>query len=130
MNKFIKKSQFVKIFCLQLTVWKGDFLQNIITMGEWKASQNFAKLGKPVNKEKWSTEPAVVNAFYDPNKNDIGNIKACHVKVLVANAIRFQFHPPFSSVFLTFFYFIIYNTLLLYFYINSFPSRNTPTTIL
>lgn len=22
--------------------------------------------------EKWSTEPAVVNAFYNPNKNDIG----------------------------------------------------------
>jgi neprilysin len=22
--------------------------------------------------DKWSTEPAVVNAFYNPNKNDIG----------------------------------------------------------
>ena len=56
----------------QLTVRKDDFLRNIITLGEWKASQNLGKLGKPVNKEKWSTEPAVVNAFYDPNKNDIG----------------------------------------------------------
>jgi membrane metallo-endopeptidase-like protein 1 len=41
-------------------------------MGEWKAAENFAKLRKPVNKDKWSMEPAVVNAFYDPNKNDIG----------------------------------------------------------
>ena len=24
-----------------------------------------------VAKDKWSTEPAVVNAFYNPNKNDI-----------------------------------------------------------
>jgi hypothetical protein len=26
------------------------------------------------NPDKWSTEPAVVNAFYNPNKNDIGKI--------------------------------------------------------
>ena len=31
-----------------------------------------AKLRKPVDKDKWATEPAVVNAFYNPNKNDIG----------------------------------------------------------
>jgi len=29
-------------------------------------------LRQPVDKEKWTTEPAVVNAFYNPNKNDIG----------------------------------------------------------
>lgn len=26
----------------------------------------------PPLSDKWSTEPAVVNAFYNPNKNDIG----------------------------------------------------------
>lgn len=31
------------------------------------------KLRQPVDKKKWSTEPAVVNAFYNPNNNDIGN---------------------------------------------------------
>ena len=36
-----------------------------------EAGKNFAKLGKPVNKDRWSTAPAVVNAFYSPNKNDI-----------------------------------------------------------
>merc|ERR1712111_296228 len=36
-----------------------------------EAGKNFAKLGKPVNKDRWSTAPAVVNAFYNPNKNDI-----------------------------------------------------------
>lgn len=29
-------------------------------------------LRKPVEKQKWATEPAVVNAFYNPNRNDIG----------------------------------------------------------
>ena len=27
---------------------------------------------EPVDMDKWATEPAVVNAFYNPNKNDIG----------------------------------------------------------
>lgn len=25
-----------------------------------------------MEKHKWATEPAVVNAFYNPNRNDIG----------------------------------------------------------
>ena len=35
-----------------------------------------AKLRRPVDKDKWATEPAVVNAFYNPNKNDIGTAAA------------------------------------------------------
>ncbi|KAG9432152.1 neprilysin-1 isoform X2 [Apis mellifera carnica] len=34
-------------------------------------SKEYVMLRKPVDKDKWSTEPAVVNAFYNPNKNDI-----------------------------------------------------------
>lgn len=34
--------------------------------------QNMEKLRKPVDKDRWTTEPAIVNAFYNPNKNDIG----------------------------------------------------------
>lgn len=29
------------------------------------------KLGMAVDKDSWTTDPAVVNAFYSPNKNDI-----------------------------------------------------------
>lgn len=60
------------VFSSQLTVSRINFLGNIVSLGSWKATQNLGKLRKPVNKDKWSTEPAVVNAFYDPNKNDIG----------------------------------------------------------
>lgn len=35
------------------------------------ALRNLNKLRQPVNKERWTTEPAVVNAFYNPNRNDI-----------------------------------------------------------
>lgn len=38
----------------------------------YDALHNLQQLGQPVNKDKWSTEPAIVNAFYNPNKNDIG----------------------------------------------------------
>ncbi|CAH1984049.1 unnamed protein product [Acanthoscelides obtectus] len=37
----------------------------------FEAQQNFNKLRQPVDKNKWSTDPAVVNAFYNPNRNDI-----------------------------------------------------------
>nr|CAH7723516.1 unnamed protein product [Callosobruchus chinensis] len=37
----------------------------------FEAQQNFNKLRQPVDKKKWSTDPAVVNAFYNPNRNDI-----------------------------------------------------------
>lgn len=45
---------------------------NVLKILKFEAKQNLEKLRKEVDKEKWSTEPAVVNAFYNPNKNDIG----------------------------------------------------------
>jgi len=55
----------------QLTISRAHFLENILRMAQWRAAQNLWKLGVPVDKEKWNADPAVVNAFYDPNKNDI-----------------------------------------------------------
>lgn len=43
-------------------------------MLKFDAYQNLERLRKPVDKDKWSTEPAVVNAFYNPNKNHIGKL--------------------------------------------------------
>lgn len=48
------------------------FLENILSVLKYDAYHNLQKLRQPVDKDKWSTEPAVVNAFYNPNKNDIG----------------------------------------------------------
>ena len=49
----------------------NKFLKNMFDILKMEAKRNFAKLGKPVDKNRWSTAPAVVNAFYSPNKNDI-----------------------------------------------------------
>jgi len=54
-----------------LNVTDGEFLQNILNIKRYEAQYNLQKLRQPVAKDKWSTEPAVVNAFYNPNKNDI-----------------------------------------------------------
>ena len=57
---------------LQLTVHRQTFLDNFFAILRFEADRNVAKLAQPVDKDKWATEPAVVNAFYNPNKNDIG----------------------------------------------------------
>ncbi|KAJ8981669.1 hypothetical protein NQ317_017290 [Molorchus minor] len=54
-----------------LNITKHEFLRNILNILKFEAEQNLGKLRQPVDKDKWSTEPAVVNAFYNPNKNDI-----------------------------------------------------------
>lgn len=58
---------------MQLTITEDQFLVNVLNVLKYDAYHNLRKLREPVNKDKWSTEPAVVNAFYNPNKNDIGN---------------------------------------------------------
>lgn len=47
-------------------------MRNVLNVLKFEADQNLQKLRQSVDKDKWSTEPAVVNAFYNPNKNDIG----------------------------------------------------------
>ncbi|XP_049529717.1 neprilysin-1 [Anopheles darlingi] len=56
---------------VNLTIHGGLFLENILSILKWEAERNLQLLRKPVDKNKWATEPAVVNAFYNPNKNDI-----------------------------------------------------------
>lgn len=57
---------------LQLNITRKEFMTNVLNILKYDAEQNLQKLRQPVDKDKWSTEPAVVNAFYNPNKNDIG----------------------------------------------------------
>ena len=48
-----------------------NFLANMFTIMEMQARKNLGELRKPVDKDRWATAPAIVNAFYSPNKNDI-----------------------------------------------------------
>lgn len=78
---------FVLIFLFQLNITRNEFMVNILNVLKFDADQNLQKLRQPVDKDKWSTEPAVVNAFYNPNKNDIGtyeNNLMTEWKILIA----------------------------------------------
>lgn len=48
------------------------FFLNMFNVLAFECVSNLEKLRKPVDRDRWTTEPAVVNAFYNPNKNDIG----------------------------------------------------------
>ncbi|KAI5709965.1 hypothetical protein M8J76_016122 [Diaphorina citri] len=56
---------------LNLNITKDHFLENIFNLLKFDAYQNLQKLRQPVNKDQWTTDPAIVNAFYNPNKNEI-----------------------------------------------------------
>lgn len=60
------------VFPLQLTIIENNFFENILNILKWDSQRQSQMLRKPVEKHKWATEPAVVNAFYNPNRNDIG----------------------------------------------------------
>lgn len=74
-------------YFVQLHVTEDRFLENIFAVLKYLANYNQHKLRKPVDKDKWSIAPAVVNAFYDPNKNEIGKTI---VLLLISIVIRFE----------------------------------------
>lgn len=71
-----------KLFNFQLNITENRFLENIFAVLKYDAYHNLQKLREPVDKNKWSTEPAVVNAFYNPNRNDIGEL-CINIKTIV-----------------------------------------------
>ncbi|XP_033231624.1 neprilysin-1-like [Belonocnema kinseyi] len=69
--EFLKDPKKLAKEYLTLSITGDRFLENILWVLKYDAYQNLQRLRQPVDKEKWSTEPAVVNAFYNPNNNDI-----------------------------------------------------------
>ncbi|XP_035829721.1 neprilysin-1 [Aplysia californica] len=50
----------------------GDqFFDNILSVLEFETRRSLDRLRKEVRKDVWEQEPVVVNAFYNPNTNDI-----------------------------------------------------------
>ncbi|XP_011687007.1 PREDICTED: membrane metallo-endopeptidase-like 1 [Wasmannia auropunctata] len=70
--EFLKDSFELSEEYKMLNITENRFLENIFAVLKYDAHHNLQKLREPVDKNKWSTEPAVVNAFYNPNRNDIG----------------------------------------------------------
>jgi putative endopeptidase len=48
-----------------------DFLGNVERASHFENQRELNKIGKPVNRKEWEMTPPTVNAYYDPQMNDI-----------------------------------------------------------
>jgi putative endopeptidase len=54
-----------------LEITDDDLLGNVMRMGAWSTDHEFSKLGKPVDRDEWFMTPQTVNAYYNPQMNEI-----------------------------------------------------------
>jgi endothelin-converting enzyme/putative endopeptidase len=54
-----------------LRIERGDFLGDMERAGEFESHRELAKIGKPVDRYEWFMTPPTVNAYYDPQMNNI-----------------------------------------------------------
>jgi putative endopeptidase len=50
---------------------RGDFIGNLTRAITFEKKRRLAKIGKPVDRGEWEMTPPTVNAYYDPQLNDI-----------------------------------------------------------
>lgn len=68
----------------KLEIVRGEALANQERVREFNFDREIAKIGKPVDKGEWYMSPPTVNAYYDPQQNNV-NFPAGY------------FQPPFFS---------------------------------
>jgi endothelin-converting enzyme/putative endopeptidase len=54
-----------------LSIVRGDALGNQMRAHEFEVARDLAKIGKPVDKGEWQMTPPTVNAYYDPQMNNV-----------------------------------------------------------
>ncbi len=54
-----------------LDVVKGDYLGNMYRANQFDTKRDRNKIGKPVDHAEWEMTPPTVNAYYDPQENNI-----------------------------------------------------------
>lgn len=55
----------------KLEIKKDSYFENIKRSNRFDHAYNFAKAGKPVDKDEWLMTPQTVNAYYNPSTNEI-----------------------------------------------------------
>ncbi len=54
-----------------LRVARGDALGNALRANEFEVTRQLQKIGKPIDRGEWLMTPPTVNAYYDPQMNNI-----------------------------------------------------------
>jgi putative endopeptidase len=54
-----------------VTIRRDDLVGNVRRCGIWNYDDNVTRLGKPVDRTRWSMTPPTINAYYNPSNNEI-----------------------------------------------------------
>lgn len=54
-----------------LQIDRKSYVWNTIRAGQFETHRNLAKIGKPVDRDEWLMTPQTVNAYYNPQLNEI-----------------------------------------------------------
>ncbi|WP_311196826.1 M13 family metallopeptidase [Rugamonas apoptosis] len=55
----------------KLVVTRDDLVGNVLRATEFAYERQLAKLGQPIDREEWGMTPQTVNAYYNPEMNEI-----------------------------------------------------------
>jgi len=55
----------------KLQITAGDVVGNSVRAAAFEYDRNIAKLGKPIDRNEWGMTPQTVNAYYNPEMNEI-----------------------------------------------------------
>lgn len=55
----------------ELRLTPGELVENVLASNKFEHDRNIAKLGGPVDREEWFMPPQMVNAYYNPEMNEI-----------------------------------------------------------
>ena len=54
-----------------LSIEKDSYWANVCRAAQWDTKDMFSRIGKPVDKDEWLMSPQTVNAYYNPQTNEI-----------------------------------------------------------
>jgi|CZKO01.1.fsa_nt_gi endothelin-converting enzyme/putative endopeptidase len=54
-----------------VAIQRDDFYGNVVRATEFESRRQLAKIGKPLDRSEWGMTPPTVNAYFDPQMNDI-----------------------------------------------------------
>jgi len=55
----------------KLKIIRGDLVGNLVRSNQFDFNRDIAKLGKPIDRGEWHMTPQTVNAYYNPEMNEI-----------------------------------------------------------
>jgi endothelin-converting enzyme/putative endopeptidase len=54
-----------------LVIARDDYFGDVVRADRFENDRELAKIGKPVDRDEWGMTPPTINAYYDPQMNDI-----------------------------------------------------------